>query len=74
MLCPASGCRVSQDQDISESIEDHAVLTVVLQTSVSKPGAIAPILSLTRGTKSFQAFLLQLSLFTREGPQESSRQ
>lgn len=70
----AAGCRVSQGQDILEIIEGHATLAVVLQRSVSKPGAIAPILSVRIGTKSFQAFLLQLSFFTQEGQQESIRQ
>ena len=74
MGCSASGCQVSEDQDILESIEGHAMLTVVLQRPVSKPGAIAPILSVRIGTKSFQAFLLQLSFFTQKGQQESSRQ
>lgn len=62
----SSGCWVSQDQVILESIEDHAMLTVVLQRYVTKPGAIAHILSVRRGTKSVQAFLLQLSFFTQE--------
>lgn len=67
MVHPASGCLVSQDQVILEHTEDHAMVTVVLQRSVSKPGAIAHILSVRRGTKSAQAFLLQLSFFTQEG-------
>lgn len=55
-------------QDILESTEGHAGL------HQSRPGVIAPILSVRTETKSFQVFLLRLSCFSHKGQQKSRSQ